>query len=128
MLKRIILILLYLFINTSISYSVNCTKEVCLKVPWPKECDKYCAGAAIENASYSELIQLFRFTSDLAGKIIQTKEDKRLTGINIIEKLERRLSPEELCKVYNTIESLSSQDQREIIRRGLINMESRRHR
>lgn len=121
MVKRIILIFICLSLNNSILYSVNCTKEVCLNVPWPKECDKFCAVTAIENSNYSDLIEFLKLTPDLAGKIIEAKEDESLTGINIIEKLERRLNPDDLRKVYNTIESLTSQDQKEIIRRRLIN-------
>ena len=120
MLKRMILVLLCLSINTSISYSVNCTKEMCLKVPWPKECDKFCAGTAIENASFPDLTELFKFAPSLAGRIIQVRQDKRLEGLNIFEKLEKGLTPVELAKVLGTMESLSSGVQEEIIKRGLI--------
>jgi len=121
MAKLIVLILLFFWLNTSIAYSVDCTREVCLKVPWPKECDKFCAGTAIQNARYPELREIFKFDRSLADKIINAREDKSLMGKTLFEKLESRLNDRELGIVNDAIQRLSPQDQAEIIRRGLIN-------
>ena len=102
MLRRYILTLALACVSTSLG-AADCKKCDCNHWPWKDECDTCCSLKALNNSSPRELRYFLKVDDSLRKDILALKAKQPTTSV---DDLERNLTPEQIKRLADQIESL----------------------